>query len=87
MASEALRDMGFEIYNSGSAFYLWARIPEEFDDALKFNEMLMEKAGVGATPGSAFADSDDWDSYMRICIAREDHVLEGALEKMRGVLG
>jgi aminotransferase len=86
MASEALRDMGFEIYNSGSAFYLWARIPEEFDDALKFNEMLMEKAGVGATPGSAFADSDDWDSYMRICIAREDHVLEGALEKMRGVL-
>jgi len=87
MASDALRDMGFEIYNSGSAFYLWARIPEEFDDALKFNEMLMEKAGVGATPGSAFADSDDWDSYMRICIAREDHILEGALEKMRGVLG
>jgi aminotransferase len=86
MASEALRDMGFEIYNSGSAFYLWARIPEEFDDALKFNEMLMEKAGVGATPGSAFADSDDWDSYMRICIAREDHILEGALEKMRSVL-
>jgi aminotransferase len=86
MASEALRDMGFEIYNSGSAFYLWARIPEEFDDALKFNEMLMEKAGVGATPGSAFADSDDWDSYMRICIAREDHILEGALEKMKNVL-
>lgn len=86
MASEALRGMGFEIYNSGSAFYLWARIPEEFDDALKFNEMLMEKAGVGATPGSAFADSDDWDSYMRICIAREDHILEGALEKMKNVL-
>jgi aminotransferase len=86
MASEALRGMGFEIYNSGSAFYLWARIPEKFDDALKFNEMLMEKAGVGATPGSAFADSDDWDSYMRICIAREDHILEGALEKMRSVL-
>lgn len=86
MASEALRDMGFEIYNSGSAFYLWARIPEEFDDALKFNEMLMEKAGVGATPGSAFADSDDWDRYMRICIAREDHILEGALEKMKNVL-
>lgn len=87
MASEVLRGLGFEIYNSGSAFYLWARIPEEFDDALKFNEMLMEKAGVGATPGSAFADSDDWDAYMRICIAREDHILEGALEKIKGALG
>lgn len=85
-ASEALRDLGFEIYNSGSAFYIWARIPPEFDDALKFNEMLMERAGVAAVPGSAFADGDDWDSYMRICIAREDSVLHGALEKMRTAL-
>jgi aspartate/methionine/tyrosine aminotransferase len=48
--------------------------------------MLMEKAGVAGTPGSAFADSDDWDAYMRICIAREDSVLEGALEKIRAAL-
>ncbi len=84
-ASEALSALGFKIYDSGSAFYLWTRIPEEFDDAIKFNEMLMQN-GVGATPGSAFADSDDWDAYMRICIAREDSVLEGALEKIRAAL-
>ncbi|MGI8469505.1 MAG: pyridoxal phosphate-dependent aminotransferase, partial [Pyrinomonadaceae bacterium] len=35
--SEELTDLGFKIYNSGSAFYLWTRIPEEFSDALKFN--------------------------------------------------
>ena len=80
-----LTALGFQIYNSGSAFYLWTRIPQEFDDALKFNEMLM-KNGVAGTPGSAFADSDDWDSYMRICIAREDSVLEGALEKIKTAL-
>jgi aminotransferase len=85
-ASEALTELGFKIYNSGSAFYLWTRIPEEFNDALSFNEMLMEKAGVAGTPGSAFADSDDWDAYMRICIAREDTILEGALEKLRAAL-
>lgn len=84
---EALTDLGFKIYESGSAFYLWTRIPEEFDDALKFNEMLMEKAGVGATPGSAFADTDDWDAYMRICIAREDEILEGSMAKIKSVLG
>lgn len=83
--SDALTDLGFNIYNSGSAFYLWTRIPEEFDDAIKFNEKLMEN-GVGATPGSAFADSDDWDAYMRICIAREDSILEGAMEKIRAAL-
>jgi aminotransferase len=84
--SRALEDLGFQIYNSGSAFYLWTRIPEEFSDALKFNEMLMEKAGVAGTPGSAFADSDAWDAYMRICIAREDSMLDGALEKLRAAL-
>ncbi|HXG86556.1 MAG TPA: pyridoxal phosphate-dependent aminotransferase [Pyrinomonadaceae bacterium] len=84
--STALSDLGFQIYNSGSAFYIWARIPEAFDDALKFNEMLMERAGVAGVPGSAFADGDDWDAYMRICIAREDSVLEGALEKLQTAL-
>lgn len=85
-ASAALTEMGFDIYDSGSAFYLWARIPEQYDDALTFNEMLMEKAGVGMTPGSAFADGDLWDAHVRICIAREDTILEGAMEKLQRVL-
>lgn len=84
--SEGIRELGFDIYDSGSAFYLWAKIPVQFNDALSFNEMLMAKAGVGMTPGSAFADSDYWDRYVRICIAREDSILEGSLEKLRGVL-
>jgi aminotransferase len=85
--SEGLANLGFDIYDSGSAFYIWARIPPRFDDAIAFNEMLMRDAGVGMTPGSAFADSDTWDSYVRICIAREDTILEGSMEKLRRVLG
>ncbi|MGI9056444.1 MAG: pyridoxal phosphate-dependent aminotransferase [Pyrinomonadaceae bacterium] len=84
--AEGLTDLGFKIYDSGSSFYLWTRIPEEFNDALSFNEMLMERAGVAGVPGSAFADTDDWDAFMRICIAREDDVLEGAMEKFKTAL-
>ena len=84
--SEGITDLGFEIYDSGSAFYLWAKIPLQFNDAIAFNEMLMRDAGVGMTPGSAFADTDDWDRYVRICIAREDSVLEGAMERLQKVL-
>lgn len=84
--SAGLVDLGFDIYNSGSAFYIWARIPEQYSDAIAFNEMLMRDAGVGMTPGSAFADSDTWDAHVRICIAREDDILAGAMEKMRSVL-
>jgi len=85
-ATKALESVGFKIYDSGSAFYLWARIPEGFGDAMQLNDLLM-RGGVGAVPGSAFADSDDWDNYMRICIAREDDVLDGALQKVKTVLG
>ena len=85
-ASEVLSGLGFEIYNSGSAFYIWARIPRQFNDAIAFNEMLMRDAGVGMTPGSAFADGDLWDAHVRICIAREDSVLEGAMQKLQTVL-
>jgi aminotransferase len=85
--SEGITNLGFEIYDSGSAFYIWARIPKQFDEAIAFNEMLMRDAGVGMTPGSAFADSDAWDAHVRICIAREDTILEGAMEKLQKVLG
>jgi aminotransferase len=81
VAVEVLNNAGFQIYDSGSAFYIWARIPESFGDAIEFNELLISK-GVAGVPGGAFADSDQHDDYMRLCIAREDHVLNGALEKI-----
>lgn len=35
---------------------------------------------------SAFADSDVYDNYMRFCIAREDEILQGALDKVQSTL-
>ena len=81
-AVEVLNEVGFKIYDSSSAFYVWARIPDGFGDAIDFNEMLISK-GVAGVPGGAFADSEAHDNYMRLCIAREDNVLHGALEKIR----
>jgi len=85
-AVQALEQAGFEIYDSGSAFYVWTRIPEGFEDAMQLNEMLIDRAGVAGVPGSAFADSDHWNNYMRLCIAREDGVLQGALDRLQSTL-
>jgi aminotransferase len=85
-AVDVLTRLGFEIYDSGSAFYVWARIPVEFNDAMELNEMLISRAGVAAVPGSAFTDTDTWDAYMRLCIAREDDVLASALGKLERAL-
>ena len=84
-AVDALEQAGFEIYESGSAFYIWARIPEGYGDAIDFNDMLISK-GVAGVPGGAFADSAEHDSYMRFCIAREDEILDSALTKIKDAL-
>jgi aspartate/methionine/tyrosine aminotransferase len=85
-AAAALEQVGFKIYDSGSAFYLWARIPEGFSDAMQLNQLLISEAGVAGVPGSAFADSDAYDSHMRFCIAREDEILQSALGKLKKAL-
>lgn len=83
LATRVLKEVGFRVYDSGSMFYVWARLPERFEDAVVLNDMLIKEAGVGAVPGSAFADSDDWDNYMRLCIAREDEMLRGAFDRLQ----
>jgi aminotransferase len=57
-AVAVLERLGFRVYDSGSSFYVWARIPEGHGDAMQLNEQLIKTAGVAATPGSAFADTD-----------------------------
>ena len=81
--AKAFEEMGFKIYDSGSAFYIWAQAPAPHRDAMVFNQMLLEKFQVAGVPGAAFADSEQWDDCLRFCIAREDHILESAVERIR----
>lgn len=82
VAAAALEQVGFQIYDSGSAFYLWAQIPKGYRDAMHLNDILIG-AGVAGVPGSAFADSDQFDNCMRFCIAREENILQGALSTIQ----
>jgi aspartate/methionine/tyrosine aminotransferase len=64
---------------------VWGRIPDGYGDAIDFNEMLISK-GVAGVPGGAFADSEEHNQYMRLCIAREDDILRGALERIQNAV-
>ena len=85
-ATASLERMGFRIYPSASSFYLWVRIPQNFGDAMQLNAQLLEREGVAGVPGSAFADDPAWNSWMRLCIAREDGLLDGALSRIERAL-
>jgi len=82
MLRSALESVGFGIYPSRSSFYAWVRIPDRFEDATALNEFLIREAEVAGVPGSAFMDEPERDVYMRLCFAREDAMLEQALERI-----
>jgi aspartate/methionine/tyrosine aminotransferase len=62
------------------------RIPQGFGDAMQLNAQLLEREGVAGVPGSAFADDPTWNQWMRLCIAREDGLLDGALARIERAL-
>jgi aminotransferase len=80
--TQALESVGFGIYPSRSSFYAWVRIPDRFEDATALNEFLIREAGVAGVPGSAFMDDPERDVHMRLCFAREDAMLDLALERI-----
>lgn len=86
MIASAFESVGFKIYPSRSSFYAWVRIPDRFQDATELNEFLIREAGAAGVPGSAFMDEPERDVYMRICFAREDAMLELAVNRIVQVL-
>jgi aminotransferase len=78
----ALNSVGFEIYNSRSTFYMWARIPARFELAEELNQFLIEHGQVAGVPGNAFTEELAGEKYMRFCFAREDSMLSKAADRI-----
>ena len=53
---------------------------------MQLNERLIDRGGVAGVPGNAFVDGAEWDNYMRLCIAREDEMLQGTLARLQSAL-
>lgn len=80
---EKMTAMGFKVGNPQGAFYIFARIPEDFSagvDGLDFAWALATEGGVGVAPGIAF--SDQTAEYIRISYAANDNDLAAGMERM-----
>ncbi len=74
---------GLECREPQGAFYAWVRFRSSMN-SMDFSEMLLKKAGVAVTPGSAFGDSGE--SYIRLSFATSQENLQEALRRIREVL-
>jgi len=57
LVEEFLINNDFEFLKTTSAFFLWVRVPPEFEDGPLYCQWLAETCGVIATPGDVFGSS------------------------------
>ena len=79
---EKLKDMGFEIkYIPSGAFYIFLNVKKYTENSLEFAMEILEKAGVGVTPGIDFGSNGE--GYIRLCYANSLENIENGLERLK----
>lgn len=80
LMSQGLRDIGWEVADSESGMFIWARYPESVDDVSYAFNLIKEK-GIAVVPGSAFGK--EGKGYVRIALVEDVKVLKQALEILK----
>ena len=74
-----LKKAGFEVFESRAAFYVWIKVPKGHTSA-QYCSLLLEKAGVVATPGNGFGPSGE--GYFRLTLTAPEARLRLAVRRL-----
>lgn len=80
LAVAALREIGLEVDAPKGSFYLWVPTPPGHSST-EFAELLLDKAGVIVTPGSAYGEHGE--GYIRLALTVGEARLVEALDRIR----
>lgn len=73
-----LMELGLEVKPPKATFYVWAHVNGPASD---FSKMLLEKAGIVATPGIGFGEYGE--GYVRFALTQSVERINEAVERMR----
>ena len=77
---DGLKAAGFEVNRPGATFYQWMKVPNGTSSA-DYAAVVLERAGVLATPGSGFGPSGE--GYFRLsAFGSRENVIE-AIKRFR----
>ena len=77
---EGLTAMGLEVKPPKATFYIWAPVPEGFT-SISFAKLLLEEAGIVATPGVGFGEAGE--GYIRFALTKPVERIKEAVERMK----
>ena len=81
-----LDELGFSVERPRGTMFVWARMPEAFQDmgSIDFSLMLLEKAEIAVSPGRGFGE--EGEGYLRIALVENTNRIRQALRQMRRAL-
>jgi len=74
-----LARIGIRITPPKATFYVWAPVPEGYT-SIEFSKILLEKAGIVATPGIGFGEHGE--GYLRFALTKTVERIQEAVERM-----
>ncbi len=77
-----LKKEGWQSHKPSATFYLWAKTPVGYTSE-KMASILLEKAGILATPGSGFGPSGE--GYLRFSLTLNKERIKEAVERLRKI--
>ena len=77
---EGLKAIGIEVIKPKASFYLWAKVPKQFDSS-SFVAHILDKAGVLTTPGNGFGAPGE--GYVRFALTVPVGRMKEAVERLR----
>jgi LL-diaminopimelate aminotransferase len=83
LVTEALRAIGLHVTPPLATPYFWARVPEGYTSG-SFSELVLERAAVVVSPGSAYGPSGE--GFVRISLTIPDDRLEEAVSRIQSAL-
>ncbi|MDO7843503.1 aminotransferase [Sphingomonas immobilis] len=82
--ADGLRGLGYSVLPGSATYFLNIDLAASGVDMsdVAFAQWLIEEAGVATIPVSAFYAQDAVTNVVRLCFAKQDATLDGALERM-----
>ena len=78
---EGMTSIGWKIEKCPATMFVWAKIPEGYTSSEEFVKVLLDKAGVIVTPGSAFGPSGE--GYVRVALVQDEDAIRRAVQKVK----
>ncbi len=74
-----LKGLGIKVQPPKATFYIWAPVPKGYDST-SFSKLLLEEAGIVATPGIGFGDYGE--GYIRFALTQSVDRINEAVKRM-----